>query len=127
MEKDFFGWAKVKANLHQRRKINFFDEREVWWCALGANVGHEQDGKGRLWTRPVLVLRKFNKHMLWAVPMTSKGKSNNPYYLEVIVGEGTSYLLLSQLRLVSSRRLIDKIGTLDPSLRSVGDGLELRF
>jgi hypothetical protein len=59
MEKDFFGWAKVKANLHHKRKINYFNEREVWWCAMGANIGHEQDGKGKLWTRPVLILRKI--------------------------------------------------------------------
>ena len=25
----------------------FFREKEVWWIALGVNIGFEQDGKGK--------------------------------------------------------------------------------
>ena len=83
---------------------------------MGANVGHEQDDKGKLWTRLVLVVRKFNKHSLWAIPLTTKGKPDNPYYFEITVGTTTSYLVLSQLRLISSNRLIAKIGTVEEAV-----------
>ncbi len=58
MEKDFEAWHKKKVGIHKKPKTVFFHEREIWWCALGANVGNEQDGKGALFTRPVLILKK---------------------------------------------------------------------
>jgi mRNA-degrading endonuclease toxin of MazEF toxin-antitoxin module len=80
MEKDFEEWHKEKAVLHKKTKIVFFHEREIWRCALGANVGNEQDGKGALFTRPVLILKKFSKTTSWAVPLTTKKKQGSYFY-----------------------------------------------
>jgi mRNA interferase MazF len=109
MEKDFFGWTRVKQNLNAREQGPFFNEREVWWCSVGVNIGHEQDGKDKLYTRPVLVFRKFNQHVFWAIPLTTKEKKDERFYVEVPLPEGTSYLILSQLRLMSSKRLTYKM------------------
>ena len=50
------------------KKAIFHEENLV--CHLGANVGFEQDGIGEDFLRPVLILRKFNVYMFWALPLT---------------------------------------------------------
>lgn len=92
----------------------FFHEREIWFCYLGANVGFEQDGTGEDFLRPVLILRKFNKYMFWALPLTKpKIKMNNKkeaYYHSFSFGSGTiSIAILSQIRTVDARRLAYRI------------------
>ena len=39
-------WTQYKILLHHSEKrVVYFYEREVWWAALGKNVGHEKDNK----------------------------------------------------------------------------------
>jgi mRNA interferase MazF len=56
MEKDFDRWNKKKKALNETDFTDYVHEREVWWCALGVNVGLEADGKHDNFERPVLVL-----------------------------------------------------------------------
>ncbi|MFH1170496.1 MAG: hypothetical protein V1704_02965 [Candidatus Vogelbacteria bacterium] len=44
MKKDFDQWNERKKGLHNRDRVPFYHEREIWWCALGVNIGSEQDG-----------------------------------------------------------------------------------
>ncbi len=74
MEKDYEGWAKEQKKLEAKVVNIIFYEREIWWCALGTNLGFEMDGKHELRTRPVLIVKTFNRHFLWVVPLTSKPK-----------------------------------------------------
>ena len=64
MNKDFEAWSKLKITLDCEHNAPVFNEREVWWCCIGVNIGDESNGKNRLHNRPVLVLRKFNKNLL---------------------------------------------------------------
>src|SRR5687767_12079283 len=105
MEKDFEGWIKVKQALHEQEHGPYGQVREIWWCALGINVGHEQDGKDRQRVRPVLIVKRFNAQLLWIVPLTSK-KKERPFYLPTTHDGKTTYLLLSQMRAMSNKRLI---------------------
>lgn len=59
MAKDFDGWNTKKKLAHAINKRPFFHEREIWYCALGVNVGFEQDGKGKDFLRPVIGIKKF--------------------------------------------------------------------
>ena len=104
----FTEWIKLKISLHTSDDIDYyFREREIWWASLGANVGYEQDGKNQNFERPVLVLKKFNKYILWVLPLTSTIKDNKYYFK--ISHNGKEYsIVLSQLRLISSKRLIRK-------------------
>lgn len=104
MEKNFDGWNEQKKKLHNRDGEVFFHEREVWWCSLGVNIGFEQDGKNELYERPVLIIKKFSRSLLWILPLTRSDKKNQ-YYLPITVGEENSVVILSQLRLISSKRL----------------------
>src|SRR3989344_82923 len=104
MKKDFDKWNVAKKRLDASESGKFFHEREVWWCSLGVNIGFEQDGKNDFFERPVLVVKKFNRHVLWVLPLTSSDKRNE-YHFPLSTGEKGSVVILSQLRLISSKRL----------------------
>lgn len=61
MEKDFDNWTQIKKGLDTEHKIPFFNEREIWWCSLGVNIGYEIYGKGYVFSRPVLILKKIKR------------------------------------------------------------------
>ncbi|MEX2410079.1 MAG: type II toxin-antitoxin system PemK/MazF family toxin [Candidatus Paceibacterota bacterium] len=105
----FFKWNKLKIEINNKSKINFyFYEREVWWASLGKNIGFEQNGKNKTFERPVLIIKKFNKNVLWIIPFTSTLKSNK-YYHNLKHNKESYSLILSQIRLISSKRLTRKI------------------
>ncbi|MCX6760279.1 MAG: type II toxin-antitoxin system PemK/MazF family toxin [Candidatus Nealsonbacteria bacterium] len=108
--KNFDKWNELKKELHfsQKPQNFYFREREIWWCSLGVNIGFEQDGKNDNFERPVLIIRKFNAEVLWILPLTSKGK-NNKYYYKFNYKNNPQNVILSQIKLISSKRLLRKI------------------
>lgn len=107
-EKDFDKWNEKKKELDVKIFNNYVHEREVWWCILGVNIGSEQDGKHQLFERPVLVIRKFSKDVVLIVPLSSKKKENA--YCIAFAQENQEYsALISQVRLISTKRLNRKI------------------
>lgn len=111
MEKEFDQWNGVKKTLDKREQLPSFQERQVWWCSIGVNVGFEVFGKGEIYTRPVLVVRKFSKHSFFGVPMTSKRKTQ-PYHFPTVFKGTEGSAQLAQLKLFDSKRLRDLMGTL---------------
>ena len=121
MEKDFDRWNQHKKILHANPAPRVYvHERELWFAHLGTNIGFEQDGRGEGSLRPILVLRKFNNEVVWALPLTRRDKPGNPYYasFEYIVFPEvesaplrSSVAILSQLRLLDGKRFRYKIGT----------------
>ena len=114
--KDFDEWNLLKKSIDvapMRRNL-FFTEREVWWCSLGVNVGVESNGKNQRFERPILIVKKFNGEMIWIVPLTSKPRIG-PHYQRLIHDAGVSWAHLSQIRTVSSKRLLRKIGMVTES------------
>ncbi|MEZ4614427.1 MAG: type II toxin-antitoxin system PemK/MazF family toxin [Caldilineaceae bacterium] len=114
--KDFEGWHQLKAEMDAHENVPTFKNREIWWCSIGVNVGHEIDGKSRYYNRPILVIRKFNTRLFWGVPLTTRTKEN-PYYLPIdFTGSEQLHrsqcVMLSHLRLYDSKRLHDKMGRL---------------
>jgi len=107
----FEKWYKIKIKIQSKERKIYFKEREIWWTSLGANIGFEQDGKNCNFERPVLVLKKFNKDIFWSLPLTTKNKKGK-YYLKLDYNNPKSSLILSQLKLISSKRLIRKIRVL---------------
>lgn len=110
MKKDFQKWHEKKSWIHNKKPRIFFHIREIWWCSMGLNVGFEQDGKGVQFSRPILVFKKFNNEVFWAIPLTTKAKAGK-FYLSVDVSNiGQQTLVLSQLRLMDAKRLLKKLG-----------------
>lgn len=110
--KDFDKWNELKKKLHTREERILFHEREIWWCSLGVNIGFEENGKNEMFERPVLVLRKFNKYVLWVLPLTRSRKEGDFYYHIAQGNEDDSVVILSQIRLISSKRLLRRMRTI---------------
>ncbi len=112
--KNFDQWNNLKKELQNISKFKIFDKKEIWWCSLGINVGVEQNGKNKNFERPVLVFRKFNKDSFWALPLTSRDKTGKFYY-QIEYKNKKYSIILSQIRLVSSKRLLRRIRKIDNS------------
>lgn len=109
--KDFAGWHRLKESREKGAPRPTFNEREVWWCSIGVNIGHEVDGKHELFQRPVLVIKKFNSRIFWGVAMTTQIKDDRHYFPIEFRGR-KQCVMLSHLRLYDAKRLHDPMGTL---------------
>jgi len=104
MQKDFDRWNVAKKQIDGSAFTQLVHIREVWWCSLGVNVGREENGNEEFFERPVLILNKFNRDMVLAIPMTTTVR-RTPYHFLIPYNGTEVALVLSQLRLVSTKRL----------------------
>ena len=112
-DKDFDNWIKKKKECHYKVSAPpLFKERDIWWCSIGVNVGFEEDGKNDNFVRPVLVVKKFNREIFLGVQMSSKLKDNK-YYVPVKVKGASVSVMISQIRVLSSKRVTYKLAELD--------------
>lgn len=112
MKKDFNGWNEQKKRLDVAGN-KLYHERQIWWCSLGANVGFEQDGTGKEFERPILILKGMSRTTCYAVPLTTSTKQH-PLRIPIGEVEGKqATALMSQMRLIDTKRLVNKIGFLD--------------
>ena len=81
-----------KEFLHKEKARPFFHEGEVWFCALGVNVGFEQDGRGESFLRPIVVIKKFNQEVFWGLPLTKRQKQGQ-YYFSFTLNQATTFLI----------------------------------
>lgn len=93
-----------------------YKNRDIFYIKMGQNIGFEQDGKGEDFVRPIIVLKGFNKEIFLGVPLSSKMKDGKYYYQfefekNKILTRNTA--ILSQVRLFSTKRLLNKIGTIN--------------
>ena len=108
MQKKFDQWNTIKKKINEKKYYPKFHEREIWWCALGINIDNEQDGKNKNFERPVLILKKFNKKIILGLPITSNNKEGKYYYKIDYKGRKFN-IILSQIRLLSTKRLLRRI------------------
>lgn len=107
--KNFDDWNRVKKRTEQRQRAIYPKIRDAWWCRLGCNIGDEQDGKGKEYERPVLILKKFNNSIFLVLPMSSVLKQNKYYVpIQLLNGEISS-CIISQIRLIDCKRLVEKL------------------
>lgn len=107
----FANWTKLKIRIHasEANKNIYFKEGQVWWTSVGQNIGVEANGKNENYERPVVIIKKFNGLSFLGVVITSK-KKEGKYYFELKDESGvSSFANLSQLKLMSSKRLIRNI------------------
>jgi mRNA interferase MazF len=113
MLKNFDNWNEDKKKIHATNENRLYHARDVWWCSLGVNVGFEEDGKGQGAERPMLIIHGFNKKLCWAVPLSTSEKINR-YYIPVGIVDGKkSAAIISQMRLIDTKRFINYIGFID--------------
>jgi mRNA-degrading endonuclease toxin of MazEF toxin-antitoxin module len=110
--KDFIEWSNLKQET-DADDARLYTVREVWWCRFGVNIGVEQDGKDKTFTRPCVILRGFGKDACLVAPLTT---STRKHKLRINVGvvDGKKAMAnLSQIRVIDTRRLRLKIGFLE--------------
>ncbi len=116
MDKDFDTWNKEKKVV-DKKTVNrnlYFYAREIWWCSAGLNIGVEADGKNENFERPMLIIKKFNADMVWVLPLTTKEKENK-YHYKLTHETIKSWVILSQMKTISTKRLLRKIGSISES------------
>ena len=116
--KEFDVWNLVKQERDSVVLPPQFREGQIWYIAIGVNVGCEINGKDILFARPVLILRKFNKLAFLAIPLTTqpaeKIAQHPQYYYDLGERKGQrSCLTLTQMRMFSANRLLKQIGFLN--------------
>ncbi len=114
MAKKFISWIFNKIIIDRTNTNIEIKEHEVYWCSLGENIGFEQDGKGDDFRRPVLIFKKFNNNLFWGIPMSTKNK-NNRYYVKILLKDIKQSAMVSQLRILDSKRLDQYIGYISKS------------
>lgn len=112
MQKDFDNWNKRKKEINEEEP-NFYHQREIRWCSLGINIGFEQDGTSKTYRKPVLILKGFSRNVCLIIPLTTSRKKN-PYHISAGIIEGEeAFVILSQIRLIDTKRLHDRLVVLD--------------
>ena len=114
--KDFDGWNVVKKKIDQEGENKFYNPRDIWWCSMGVNIGVESDGKKEEYSRPVLVLKGFNKESFLGVALTGKKKEGKYYIPLGMIEDREASANLSQIRLFDTKRLMNRVGMLDETI-----------
>ena len=109
MAKEFYKWYMLKEQLHNDNKEQYFKERDIFWASIGVNIGYEQDGKGEIFSRPVLILKKYNKNIFFGIPLSTKIKEGTFFFTFILNGNPSNALLV-QGRIYDTKRLENKIG-----------------
>ena len=117
MPNDFDQWNEVKKQIEV--KVNeakrFPKAGEIWMCAVGRNIGFEQNGSGNNFSRPALIVKKFNNQMFWTISLSTKQKEFDFYYNFTDPEQKKVSAVLAQLKLVSVKRLKRKMYDMTPN------------
>lgn len=116
--KRFGDWVELKESLHEMDRMRTFHEGEIWWCAMGENVGVEINGKSNTFARPVLIFKKLSRYGFLAVPLTSQPHVGSWYASFRFQGK-EQVAVLAQIRVISVARLYRKIGSIDDNDKTV--------
>ena len=97
---------------------------EIWLVEIPSSTGHEQAGM-----RPAVILADTEANITIIIPLTSNLQALRfPHTLEVKPSKtnglnSISVALLFQIRAIDKKRVIKKIGTLEPSILKRVDGI----
>lgn len=115
MKKDFQDWFVSKQKLdNKEHKPPLVSQGDIWWVALGENIGSEIYGKGEFFTRPGIIFKKLSRKLYLIIPTTSKYKTGS-WFVPFSQDSKKNFACLHQIRIIDYRRLFSKMGTLDHS------------
>lgn len=115
MQKDFDTWNEIKKKTDSEEP-RLYTVREIWWCRFGVNIGTEQDGRGEKFLRPALILRGFGPDACLVVPLTTSARVHKLRPSIGLVEEKEARANMSQMRVIDTRRLVEKVGFLDKTI-----------
>lgn len=113
MRKNFDEWNNIKQKLQMRVPPAYVQDREIWFCKLGANIGSEQDGVGQEFLRAVIVVKRLSKSVCIVVPLTTKCKQDDFHFTFLFKRKKRiqrSSAIVSQVKLIDTKRFVYRIG-----------------
>ncbi len=124
---DFNWWNFIKKELNFRKKLVCHPKNgEIWYAHLGLNIGFEQNGKGKNFIRPVLILKVYNIGLCLVMPLTSERKSKK-YHIPITHNKRLSYGMITQTKIISIKRIVNRrsktIGNFDEIKKQVKENL----
>ena len=104
-------WFPVKEAKHnvETVKIPRITDGEVWWVAVGENVGVEINGKSEYFSRPVLVFKKLSHLGFMGIPLSTQ-EHGGSWYVNFRFQSKEVYAALSQAKVFSTARLYTRLG-----------------
>ena len=77
-------WFPIKETKHNIKtaKIPRITDGEVWWVAVGENVGVEINGKSKYFSRPVLIFKKLSHLGFMGIPLSTQVHSGSWYVIK---------------------------------------------
>jgi len=112
MSKKFDDWNEIKKDIDIREKIITPKEREVYWVSIGENIGYEQNGKGDIFSRPVLILKRFSRNIFFGIPLSTQTKEGNWFYNFTFLDNPTNAIVV-QGRLYDTKGLENRLGMIN--------------
>ncbi len=114
-DEEFDSWNQLKKKIDEKDSVSegFPKKGEVWMIALGKNIGFEQNGAGNNFSRPMLIVKKFNNHMFWAISLSTKQKSLDFYHNFTDPNGKKVSAVLAQMKLISVKGLQRKLYEFD--------------
>ena len=110
--KIFVAWTKIKVTVHLSEKAVYPKVKEIWWASLGQNIGVEINGKNENFERPVLVIKVFNSLSVLVAPISSKVNEDKNCIKFTNIGGEENIINMSQIRSMSTKRFMRKVGDL---------------
>ena len=111
--KNFLDWFIIKPKLDKsNHQPPLVEEGNIWWCKIGENIGTEISGKGREYTRPVIIYKKLSKFTFMVIPLSTKIKTGS-WFVEFTHDKIKTVACLHRIRVVDYRRMNDKLGKID--------------
>lgn len=108
-DKYFDEWNVVKKIRHDSSRTPVIKEGEIWWCAMGENIGIEINGKHKRFSRPILILKKLSRFGFMGIPFTSQ-EHEGDWYASFVFRDKKQIAVLAQARVMSVSRLYEKMG-----------------
>ena len=125
MDQEYDDWNEIKKKLSQKEEKFFFKEGDIWWISLGKNLGTESYGKGEIFRRPVLIIKKLNSNSCIVLPLSSKNKTGT-WFLDITFQGEIKTVLLYQIRMINTKRFQRRLGVLDDNdFRKVKEKLKV--
>lgn len=85
-------------------------KKSVNWCGFGENVGIEINGKNDLFSRPVLVFKKFSQYGFLGIPLTSQPHEGTRYVHFRFHGKEQVAVLVQHERLAAQGYILRWVG-----------------
>ena len=110
-------WNNVKKDTEKSNIKLGIRPRDIFWAKIGQNIGSEEYGKNRNFSRPIIVIRKLTSDLFIGIPLTSTIKDNDYFhsfeYNNRANGMVTNSAMILQLKTYSIKRLMNKAGVIN--------------